>query len=692
MKSPMFRRVCTLSLITVCLIVSTIGAQQLAQPKSNDASTARMVCNMIQRLHIKQSALNDEISSKLFDRFLKDLDPNKLYFLESDINSFAGERKQLDDKLLAGDTSFANRVFTRYIQLLEQQVQVAHQLIDQEHDFTVEEEMATSGEDLPWAKSAEERNERWRKRIKYELLDQKLDGKKPEETRESLHRRYRTILSNLKMTDDHEVLEMYLTAMARCFDPHSSYMSPQTLEDFQINMRLSLEGIGAQLRYEDGFTVVAEVVPGGAADRDGRLKPGDKIVAVGQQTGDYVDIIEMKLKDVVRLIRGAKGTTVRLKVKKGDTNELAMYDLVRQKIELTEAEVKGEILNVEQPNGQAMKVGLINIPSFYRDFAGAQAGAKDFKSTEKDVRTVLQSFEKQGGVDAVVIDLRNNGGGALSEAIGVSGLFIKKGPVVQIKELDGTIRSHEDEDPNLVYSGPLVVVCNRLSASASEIFAGVIKDYNRGLIVGDTTTHGKGTVQNVMQVQDLVNRLRLFQGDDKGALKLTIQQFYRVNGDSTQNRGVRSDVVLPSRIDHMDLGESFLENALAFDRIRRAPGVYDAGLTSTEMISQLQTASQARVANNEEFQKINNQIERLVERKTRKTISLNETTLGSQRKLEESESDDVLDELEGKKSDEKKEDKQVFPDTYYNKEVLAITSDYLQLLKQAKVAQRTPGK
>ncbi|MCA8985609.1 MAG: carboxy terminal-processing peptidase [Planctomycetaceae bacterium] len=691
MKSVVFRRVATLSLFAVCLIVSTIGAQQLAQNSNTDGTTAQLVCKMIERFHINQAGINDEVSSRLFDRYVKDLDPNKLYFLEADIHQWDGKRKQLDDQLLQGDTSFAAEVFRKYLSLLEQQIEVAHRQIDREHDFSLDEELDTDGESLPWAKTPEEREERWRKRIKYELLDRKLDGKDLTEAREQLHRRYRTLASNLKMTDDHEILEMYLTALARCFDPHSSYMSPQTLEDFQINMRLSLEGIGAQLRYEDGFTVVAEVVAGGAADKDGRLKPGDKIVAVAQDTGEFVDIVEMKLKDVVRLIRGAKGTTVRLKVKKSDSSEQGVYDLTRQKIELTEAEVKGEILDLNQRIGRPLKVGVINIPSFYRDFAGAQAGSKDFKSTEKDVRKVLDDFNQKGGVDLVVIDLRNNGGGALSEAIGVSGLFIKKGPVVQVKELDGTIRAHQDEDPDLVYGGPLVVICNRLSASASEIFAGVIKDYGRGLIVGDTTTHGKGTVQNVMPVTDPRFRLRLFQGEDRGALKLTIQQFYRVNGDSTQNRGVRSDVVLPSRIDHLDLGESFLENALAFDRIRRADGVYDSGLTSSEITKQLQQTSQARVSSDPEFQKTNEQIAKLVERKNRKTISLNESVLSAQRKAEESGTDeDPFTGSNGEEPGAKKENKEVFPVGNYNNEVLNIAADYLDLLKQGKVVQRDP--
>ncbi len=704
MKSPTFRRIAALSLLGVCLIVTTIGAQQFNADISNDGKTARLVCKMIERYHIGHSRVNDEISSRLFDRFIKDLDPNKLYFIESDIKSLNVMRKKLDDNLKNGNVQFAQDVFSLYLKTMVRQTALAQKLIEQKQDFTIDEEMVTDADDLPWAKTQDELNERWRKRIKYELLDLKLgeEGKDLEKAHEKLHRRYRTISSNLRLTDEHEITEMYLTALARSFDPHSSYMSPRTLEDFQINMRLSLDGIGAQLRYDDGFTVVAEIVPGGAADTDGRLEPGDKIVAVGQETGDFVDIVEMKLKNVVQLIRGKRGTTVRLKVKKADSDDQEMYAMVRQKIELKQSEVKGEIINgtdadVQQRTGRPVKIGIIKIPSFYRDFEGAQRGIPDFKSTEKDVRKVLANFESQGGVDAVVIDLRNNGGGALSEAIGVSGLFIKKGSVVQVKELDGTIRSHRDENPDVAYAGPLVVICNRLSASASEIFAAVIKDYNRGIIVGDTTTHGKGTVQNVMPVSDpgLGGRLQLFRRrEDLGALKLTIQQFYRVNGDSTQNRGVRSDVVLPSRIDHMDLGESFLDNALPFDSIPEANDTYNVAMTSGPVINRLKQDSEKRISASENFKKVKKQIDRYVKRKSRKSVSLNENVLGKQRKIEEEELEALFPELKKKKAKEKdkdkkkkKEKKEIFPKGFYNDEVLHITADYATLLKQAKVVQ-----
>jgi carboxyl-terminal processing protease len=528
-----------------------------------------------------------------------------------------------------------------------------------------------------------EANERWRKRIKYDLLALKFDKTGGEDSKKRLHKRYDTLKHYAHDTEDNEVLEMYLTSLAHCFDPHSSYMSPQTVEDFQIQMRLSLDGIGAALRSEDGMTVVAQIVPGGAADKDGRLHVGDKIVAVAQAEGEWHDVIEMKLNRVVRLIRGNRGTKVRLRVLK-EAGETVEYELTRQMIELKASEVKGEIIQLSDRIPELKsRIGVINIPSFYRDFSGAQEGKDNFKSTARDVQKVLKDFRDQGGVDAIVVDLRMNGGGALSEAIEVSGLFIDRGPVVQVKEQNGRIKSHDDEETGVEYAGPLVVLCNRLSASASEIFAAAVKDYGRGIVVGDTTTHGKGTVQNVMPVANQMFRV-LPGAKDRGALKLTINQFYRVNGDSTQNRGVQSDVVLPSLIDHMDLGESFLDNALAFDHIAPARHA-DYDMTSPQVIAALKEASQKRVAADPKFQSREKDIERYLAKKNRKTVSLNEETMRKER-----DEDKAAREVEKEEEDRETKADQlpVFAKTEYDNEVLHIAFDYASLLKAAKTAAR----
>ena len=680
--SPLPRAFGALAIGLTVVVATTMFAQQLSAKSPADQETAKLVATMISKFHISQKPVDDRISAMLLSRYVKELDPQKLYFVKADIDKLADYREQLDDLLKAGKVDFGYEVFALYLKRLDERVAVAHKLIDAPHDFAIDESMAVDGDQMPWATDAKEANDRWRKRIKYDLLMLKLDKKTDEEARKQLHRRYDTVKNYAHATTDDEVLEMYLTSLAHCFDPHSTYMSPQTVEDFKIQMSLSLDGIGAALRSEDGMTVVAQIVAGGAAEKDGRLKVGDKITAVGQAEGEFQDVIEMKLNRVVRLIRGERGTKVRLRVLK-ESGETAEYLLVRQQIELKASEVKGEIIQIgDRIPDVKSRIGVINIPSFYRDFNGAQEGRDDFKSTTRDVQKVLKEFREKGGVDAVIVDLRMNGGGALTEAIEVTGLFIDQGPVVQVKEQNGKTKSHDDEEQGVQYSGPLVVLCNRLSASASEIFAAAIKDYGRGIVVGDTTTHGKGTVQNVMPVSNTMFRV-LPGGKERGALKLTINQFYRVNGDSTQNRGVQSDIVLPSLIDHMDLGESFMENALAFDRISAAQHAqYD--MANPQMISAMKDASQKRIAADPKFQMREKDIERYLARKSRKTVSLNEETLTKER-----DEDKAAREVEKEEEErETKTDLPVFAKTEYNDEILHIAFDYASLLKAAKTAAR----
>ncbi|RMG38659.1 MAG: PDZ domain-containing protein [Planctomycetota bacterium] len=674
----------SLTLSVFVLVATTIFAAQLAKPDTEIEKTTRLVCEMIERYHISRRPIDDDVSRHLWERFFKALDPQKLYFTKQDLDEFRSLRDKLDDQLHEGDVSFCFAVYERFLQRTRQRLQLAEKLVDADHDFTQDEEMVIDRESLSWPADESEAAERWRKRVKYDLLNLKLEEVSLEEARRRLHKRYHTLRKAFEETEPDEKLETYLSTLAHCFDPHSSYMSKQSLEEFQIAMRLSLEGIGAALRSEDGYTVVAEIIKGGAADKDGRLQVGDKIIAVAPDGKEYVDVVEMKLNHVVRLIRGKSGTTVRLKVVREGAAEPIEIELVRQKIDLSDQQaVKGEIINSQErlPNGRSAKIGVINIPSFYRDFSGAQRGDENFKSTARDVAQVLKDFERRGGVDAIVVDLRFNGGGALTEAIEVSGLFIEEGPIVQVKDQKGRVTTHDDEDERILYRGPLVVVCNRLSASASEIFAGVIRDYNRGIIVGDSSTHGKGTVQNVMPVGDL---FRFFGRLDRGALKLTINQFYRVNGDSTQNRGVPSDVVLPSLWDHMDLGEAELENALPFDRV--APVEHrDYGLVSAAVVSQLKKASAERVAKSEEFRRLMRRIERYEAKKNRKTVTLNEEKLRQERAEEERLSkEDEKDERQEKEAAERRE---IFPDTYYNDEVLQVTLDYVELLKAERTAK-----
>lgn len=677
----------TVRAISVFCVVAAAACLTFARDSlslsRNDGQTARQVARMVQTRHIAHPDIDDELSSRLLARYVDAWDAQKLYFLQSDIDEFNRSASDLDDQIESGNVDFATLVFDRIQQRMHERAGVIDQQIDAEHDFSVDEEMITDPDDREWAASADELNERWRKRIKFDLLMLKLDDTDVEEAKTRLHKRYRRTRSFMEQTEPHEVLESYLSSMTHCLDPHSSYMSPQTLQDFQIQMAQRLEGIGARLRFDDGYTLVEEVIDGGAAAADGRLIKGDRIVGVDPDgpngPAELIDVVEMKLTRVVENIRGESNTQVTLQVRKesGGTEE---YVLTRQTVQIKDQDVEGKI--IETGNwfeGRREKVGILNIPSFYRDFNGASSGGL-FKSTSRDVRRVLADFNRQG-VDALIVDLRWNGGGALTEAVEVTGLFIPRGPVVQVREPGNSVKALEDEDPDVQWRKPMIVVCNRLSASASEIFAGAIKDYRRGIVVGDRTTHGKGTVQNVMPVTSLF-------GGDRGALKLTISKFYRVNGESTQTKGVVSDVILPSLLNHRDIGEDSLDNALAFDRIQNAGYVPYSSYLTDSMKEELSERSAARVESNSDFERIARAIERYEERKNRTTISLNETTLRREEeeiKREQDEEEEMIKKASGV-SDE--EDADIFQEDFYNRELVQITLDYLELRNTLRTVNR----
>lgn len=680
----------TLIVVLAAFVATTIFAQKLASARSDDETTARLVSAMITRYHISQGKIDDAISAKMFDHFIGQLDGRKLYFMKSDMDELKKYRTKLDDLVQEGDVKFAYQTFDLYRKRALERVALAKQFIDARHDFTIDESILVDPDSIKWAETDTEMRERWRKRVKGDILSLKLDDEPMDKIKERLTRRYDSIARTVRQMEKYEILEIYLSSLASAFDPHSSYMSPQTVEDFNIIMQHRLQGIGATLRSEDGYTIVANIVEGGAAFADGRLKKGDKIIGVDQHAdGNWTDVVEMKLSKVVRYIRGKAGTKLRLKVKKADKvdkktgkiepGKVEIYGLTRRVIQLKSMDVKGKIIkSTDRVKGAAMRVGVVFIPSFYRDFEGAALGVKDFKSTSRDVRKVLEDF-KAKGVDLVVVDLRGNPGGSLTEAIEVSGLFIDKGPVVQVKTLDSPPRAYDDLDAGTAYDGPLIVICDKGAASASEIFAGVIKDYQRGIIVGDRTTHGKGTVQNVMPVgKKLLNFLK---PSDRGKLKLTIQQFYRVNGDSTQRRGVPSDVVLPSLRDYTHEGEDQLDNALKFSRV--APADYKPwGMTSPKLIAALQHTSKQRVDADEDFKKTRKEIALYQQLKDRKTVSLNEKVrrkeLAEAKAIEEA-TDDIRRDATEKKKD-------IFPKSYYNDEVIRIGLDYVDRLKNLKTA------
>ena len=676
---------------TLALIVASIfavspvaSAGEIAKITAEHGKTAQMVADMVTARHINHPPIDDNLSKHLLDRFVKVWDPQKLYFLQSDIDAFSASATQLDDQIRSANVEFANTVFERFQLRMTERLPVIKSLIDEEHDFTVDEDMITDPDNIEWAKSEDELKDRWRRRIKFDLLMLKLDDTEIADARTRLHKRYHRNKLFMDQTEPLELLELYLSSLTHCLDPHSAYMAPRSKEEFQIAMELKLSGIGARLRYDDGYTVVEEVIDGGAAAADGRLTKGDKIIAVDpdgpNKPEEIVDVVEMKLSHVVDNIRGKSGTDVALTVQK-ETGGKEVYVLTRQIVKLTEQEVKGEIIESGKwLDGTSGKIGVLNIPSFYRDFREANRGG-EFKSTSRDVKQVLRKFNAEG-VDAVIVDLRWNGGGSLTEAIEVSGLFIPNGPVVQVREPDNTVTPFNDEDPDMYWRKPMVVVCNRLSASASEIFAGAIVDYRRGIVVGDKTTHGKGSVQNVMNV---ARRLSLFD-IERGALKLTISKFYRVNGDSTQNKGVVSDVVLPSLLNHRDIGEDSLDNALAFDRIQRANYLPFTTYRTDAIVSEIARRSKSRVTSDEDFQKLQRSIDRYVERKNRTTISLNEEVL--RKEEEELKREREEEEEEIKKASGSDDDKELFADNFYNRELMQITLDYLELRENLRTVRR----
>lgn len=660
-----------------CLVAPTLmSAAETTKVTVEDGETAKLVANMVAQRHISHPMINDEIAGRLLNRFVEIWDPQKLYFLSADIDSFKASANILDDQIRSGNVLFANTVFERFQQRMAERGALIETLIDQEHDFTVDEEMVLDPDDIDFAKTEAELAERWRKRIKFDLLMLKMDDEQDDDPKVSLKKRYSRNRNLMSQTEGHEVLELYLSSLTHCLDPHSTYMSPQTLDEFRMNMELKLEGIGARLRWDDGFTIVEDVIKGGAAAAHGSLAKGDKITGVdpdGPGPEEMINVNEMKLSKVVTYIRGKSGTSVTLRVlKDGGGNE--NYTMNRQLVELTEQQVQGKIIEgADWIDGRPSRIGVLNIPSFYKDFREASRGG-DFRSATKDVRKVLAQFNA-AKVDTLIVDLRMNGGGSLDEAIELSGLFIPRGPVVQVREPNNAVTPYADEDPDMAWRKPMIVVCNRLSASASEIFAGAIKDYRRGIVVGDRTTHGKGTVQNVMQV----TQPGFFRSSEpRGAVKLTISKFYRVNGDSTQNKGVVSDVILPSILNHRDIGEDSLDNALEFDRIPRAKYMPFTGYYSDSIIKNLGQQSQARLVADTDFQKLNKNIARYVERKNRKTISLNESVLRAEEeeiKRERKEEEKIAKEASGASSDE-----DIFPENFYNRELVNITLDYSDLL------------
>jgi carboxyl-terminal processing protease len=676
-----------LALAGVVLIGLQPAPADLTGPTAEDRRITLTVVKFLNQGHITKHGLNDEIAERLMDNFLKTLDSQKAFFYQSDVDEFRTHTKELDDQLRDGKIDFAFRVFTVFLERLDERVKWVEQLLVQPFDFAVDEEFTRDPKKAEFVKNATEAQDLWRKKIKYDLLvlkaTEKMEG---QEARDKLGRRYRGLSKRMHQLKHHDLLEWYLTSMTTAYDPHTTYMSPSTHENFEIQMRLNLDGIGAQLQYDDGYTIINKIIPGGAAFKDGRLKKKDRIVGVGQgNEGPIEDVTDLSLNETVERIRGKRGTTVRLQVIPHGSTEKLVYDITRAQIELKESEARSEVFE-ESRDGKTYKVGFISLPSFYMDMEAARLGLKNYKSTTRDVRAILEKFREQH-VDAVVLDLRFNGGGSLTEAINLTGLFIDKGPVVMVKGIDNRPQVYEDEDAGTAWDGPLVVLSNKFSASASEIFAGAIQDYRRGLIVGDPQSHGKGTVQSLLELSRQI--FPIPNAPDLGALKLTMQQFYRPNGDSTQNLGVQSDVVLPSITAELEVGESDLEHALPFDRLAKED-IQDfdkLNFVDSAVIDRLREASKQRTAQSTDFKKVATRAERYRTNKDKATISLNEEKFMAEVNADK-EDGDVEKEIDEEMNEQ---DRPVVKKDYYFDEAMDVTLDYLLSRQQPVLGAKIPA-
>ena len=584
-------------------------------PAKEHAKLSFVIAKQLQYQHYRQMVLDDKLSSTVFDAFLKSLDPNRTFFLASDIKEFEKFRFLIDNNFRRGELKNAFTAFNLYQKRHTERLVYTLNLLENNYDtldFTKHEKLILERDKLPWPANIKEQNNLTRQQLKNVIISFKLAGKDDKEIQELLIKRYKNQLNRIKQTNNEDAFRIYMNALAESYDPHTQYFSPRISENFDIQMSLSLEGIGAMLQSEDGYTKVKRLVPAGPAEKAGQLKAGDRIVGVGQGVGgDIIDVIGWRLDDVVQLIRGKKGTTVRLELipqKTKDDHQTKTIQIVRNTVKLEEQAAKKEIIEITD-NGMKQKIGVIDIPAFYIDFKAAQAGDPNYKSTTRDVKKLIEEL-KQEGIDGLIVDLRNNGGGSLQEVNSLVGLFIKSGPTVQVKAADGRIAQLTDDSDEVTYDGPLGVLVNRLSASASEIFAGAIQDYNRGLIIGNQT-FGKGTVQALQQLE-------------QGQIKLTHAKFYRISGDSTQNLGVIPDIIFPALYDKDDIGESSLPEALPWDQVENAE--FQQLSAFNNLFPVLKSKHIERSKTDPDFLYIQETVERIDKKKDQKELSLNYKT------------------------------------------------------------------
>ena len=595
-------------------------------PTDRHRSIARRVYDNMERAHYARAPLDDRLSSQIFDLYLESLDGARSYFLASDIAEFERLRLKLDDSIKSGALDPAFAIFGRFRERNRERMTYAIGLLNKEPDFALEESFDFDREGAPWPANDAEVNELWRQRVKNDALSLVLTGKAWPEAADLLRKRYERVIKRIDQISVDDVFETFMNAYARAYDPHSSYFSPRNSEEYRIAMSLSYEGIGASLQLVDDYVTVLSILPGGPAAASEQLSANDRITAVGQgREGALTDVIGWRLDDVVQLIRGPVGTVVRLQVLPAGAapgSGERMIEFTRNKVTLEAQAARKEVRKIKR-DGQDVKIGVITVPSFYQDYNARAAGDRNYRSTTRDVRKLIEELGAEH-IRGLVIDLRGNGGGSLPEATGLTGLFIKGGPVVQLRETDGTVEVLDDPEPEIAYNGPLAVLVDRFSASASEIFAAAIQDYGRGVVIGQQT-YGKGTVQNLIPL----DRFALGPRPEYGQLTVTIGKFYRVTGDSTQNRGVTPDILLPSLISTDEVGESTRTSALPWDRI---PGVqFTGGERVTPAVALLAHNHDERSSNDPDFRSLLGDVAAVDQLRHQKTVSLNLKTRQAER-------------------------------------------------------------
>lgn len=656
MNDSIFRRLIAVSLALVLAVPASAFDKYGGGP-----IVAELVGRLLEQTHYARRPIDDGVSKDFLRNYLEAYDYNHMILEKSDVDEFEAKYgSTLDDRLKDGDVEAAYEIHERVVKRLEERVAHVKTLTSSTFDFTNNEKIILDRHELPWPATPEESKELWRLRIKHEVLLERLaklkadeakaaaakkaeekpaakpdkpeDAAKPAKeltAKETIDQRYDRILRSYKEYDGIDVFSTYVSALTRVFDPHTDYLAAAQKENFDISMKLSLVGIGAVLRSEDGYARIVSLVPGGPADSDKRLKPNDKIEAVAQGDGPFIDAVGMKLDRLVQMIRGEKGSTVRMRVIPAaaiDPSTRVVITLVRDEIKLTDQEAKAKIFTVPGKGGKASKIGVLDLPSFYADMRGGSDG----KSATRDTERLIGEMKRRG-VDSLIIDLRRDGGGSLSEAVSLTGLFINTGPVVQVKDTRGTIKLLRDNDSMTTFDGPMIVLTAHGSASASEIFAAALQDYGRGIVVGEKKTFGKGTVQSVLELNQYLPPA--YRSYKPGALKLTIQKFYRVSGGSTQNRGVLPDIHIPYYGDISESTESSQKSALPYDEVE--PVSYDRSATLQAHLSTLAKASAARVAASREFQWIKEDMARWEKQKKDKGLSLNEKARLAERKTDE---------------------------------------------------------